>query len=607
MGGRHPAARHPGRLARERDHPARHARPVRGVLPLSPLRRRAGDVRRRVRGDRHRRRPARELPAVAARGRARQARPLPEPHPWPLRQLPARRAPRSRRGAARDRGPVRRVQQAPARRLAPGRDRSRARRRGARRGAHARRRRGGPARSRAGGSPGGGAVRPRRDAAAAARHAAPVGCRGDGRDPAAPEPRDAREQARRHRADRLPPSRHGAGRAVARAARARGRRAASARLARRTRRSRGARTTWRSGPSARRRRSRRSSSSCRSGERRILRAVMPPPAQPDASPLYEIFHDILAEPILEWCAEREAERERARLALELEAARARAPGGGRATPARAAKSRRAGRGDRARRAGRRPRRRGARRAGPQRARGVRRGWPPPRRRSCRSIPSSGCCWRLRPCASARPRRPSRRCAGRSSRRASARRCGRATRARARRAPGSRRRRSAVAAAASSRSRSRRTAGRWLPSSASRLRLWNPLAGTASGPGADVGGARAVAFTPDAKRLLVVGRKATALMDIDGTHAIVLRDAEATGYGGATSRDGARRHDRAGWRGGVGRRHRRAARAADDRRLRGSAISVRGAGRAAGPVRVRRRVALAYTATRGRLCRPGRSF
>lgn len=52
------------------------------------------------------------------------------------------------------------------------------------------------------------------------------------------------------------------------------------------------------------------------GRRRILRSVAPPPTQADQSPSFEIFHDVLAEPILEWCAAQDAERQRAELARE---------------------------------------------------------------------------------------------------------------------------------------------------------------------------------------------------------------------------------------------------------------------------------------------------
>ena len=52
-----------------------------------------------------------------------------------------------------------------------------------------------------------------------------------------------------------------------------------------------------------------------SGEQRILRAITPPPTEADRSTLYELFHDILAQPVLEWCSVREGEgqeRERRR-------------------------------------------------------------------------------------------------------------------------------------------------------------------------------------------------------------------------------------------------------------------------------------------------------
>ena len=54
------------------------------------------------------------------------------------------------------------------------------------------------------------------------------------------------------------------------------------------------------------------------GERRILRPVMPPASQADQSPSYEIFHDILATPILDWCADREEQRRLEAVEAELE-------------------------------------------------------------------------------------------------------------------------------------------------------------------------------------------------------------------------------------------------------------------------------------------------
>lgn len=50
------------------------------------------------------------------------------------------------------------------------------------------------------------------------------------------------------------------------------------------------------------------------GERRILRTVAPPPTQPD-SPRYEVFHDVLAQAILDWRRRYLARRERRRLLL----------------------------------------------------------------------------------------------------------------------------------------------------------------------------------------------------------------------------------------------------------------------------------------------------
>lgn len=49
---------------------------------------------------------------------------------------------------------------------------------------------------------------------------------------------------------------------------------------------------------------------------RILRTVEPPPDQPQAT-RYEIFHDVLAQAVLDWCARYEQEKEKRRLQTEI--------------------------------------------------------------------------------------------------------------------------------------------------------------------------------------------------------------------------------------------------------------------------------------------------
>ena len=56
---------------------------------------------------------------------------------------------------------------------------------------------------------------------------------------------------------------------------------------------------------------------------RILRPVPPPPGQTDEGARYELFHDVLGEPILEWRRDFEAERERAAEARRQRAVRRR--------------------------------------------------------------------------------------------------------------------------------------------------------------------------------------------------------------------------------------------------------------------------------------------
>ena len=54
------------------------------------------------------------------------------------------------------------------------------------------------------------------------------------------------------------------------------------------------------------------------GERRILRALPPPPGEPEVD-RYEIFHDVLADAVLEWCGAQFQEREKAQLAEQVRA------------------------------------------------------------------------------------------------------------------------------------------------------------------------------------------------------------------------------------------------------------------------------------------------
>ncbi len=280
-----------------------------------------------------------------------------------------------------------------------------------------------------------------------------------------------------------------------------------------------------------------------SGERRILRSVTPPPEQADDAPRYEIFHDILAEPILEWCAEREAERERDRLARELEAAeRERKDAEDRR---RRERRNRAVRGvvvvlgvlvvalivavlaarDRGEVAESRALALGATSQLPIDPEfGLLLALAAVRRRDTlqaeqalrRAVVASRVRARLGPDAP----RPCRACAGLAG---TARGTGTAV--------------GQLAIAPDGRSVAAIVGG--------RLRLWRPQTGDTPRPGVSVGEAYAVAFTPDAARLLVVGESATALMAPDGTNAKLLRDTatpgrgSATGFGGATSPDGRR--------------------------------------------------------------------
>jgi len=269
------------------------------------------------------------------------------------------------------------------------------------------------------------------------------------------------------------------------------------------------------------------------GEQRILRSITPPPGQADPSPRYEIFHDILAEAVLEWCDEHEAQREREAIARELEHQE---------RERREAEERR-----------RRERLNKAVRAvalglaaltiglivavfvavrnrdvahsrelaasamaqlpiDPERSVKLAMEAVDERRTDeseqalRRSLAASyvratllGS--RSRPCAA----------------------CGALARA-PRGGGGAVTQTSAVAADG------RTVAG----IVGGRLRLWRPSSGETSFPDVDVGTALGVAFTPDAERLLVLGSRRGALMAPDGGHAVPLRGKH---MGGATSPDG----------------------------------------------------------------------
>jgi WD40 repeat protein len=276
-----------------------------------------------------------------------------------------------------------------------------------------------------------------------------------------------------------------------------------------------------------------------SGERRILRTVTPPPSQADESPRYEIFHDILAEPILEWCADREEERGRERIARELEAQeRERREAEDRR---RRERRNRAVRGvaialgalaiglvvavvialDKNEVADSRALAAGATAQLPvDPERGLllalkavdQRDTTEATRALRLAVPAS----HVRAVLGAGRPRPCRACAGLAT--AAPRRGGGAVAGPLAIAPDGR----SVAG----------IVGR-------RLRLWRPQTGATFGPSVDVGAVRGIAFTPDAARLLVVGSSASAVMAPDGTRAVLLRDARATGIGGATSPDGRR--------------------------------------------------------------------
>ncbi len=302
------------------------------------------------------------------------------------------------------------------------------------------------------------------------------------------------------------------------------------------------------------------------GEQRILRATMPPPGQGDPSPRYEIFHDILAAPILEWCGEREAERERDRLATRLEAE------------------------EQERREAARERRR------ERRSRIVRRvalglgaltiglvaailvALHNNRIAGSRSLaasamtqlpidPERGLLLAMRAVDkldTAEAEQALRRAIAASRVRArldppGARgRAGRAQRCRHRRVRAT----GAVAQQLAIAPDGRTVAG----VVGERLRLWRPQTGERLKPGVDVGGVIGVAFTPDARRLLVVGARATALMTPDGTAAkTAARQLLARGH---VRRRALRRHARRGGRRGrLGSGQRQAAAGAVRRHVR----------------------------------------
>ena len=270
-----------------------------------------------------------------------------------------------------------------------------------------------------------------------------------------------------------------------------------------------------------------------SGERRILRSVAPPPAQSDQAPRYEIFHDLLAEPILEWCAEREATREREKVARELaqrererkeaeerrrRERRSRVVRGvaivlavlviGLVVAVLAAFDRKEVADSRALAAG------ATSQLSIDPERGLLLALRAVRRRDTgeaqqalrRAVVAS----RVRAVLGSGRPRPCRACAGLAT---PAHASG-AVIAPVAIAPDG----SAVAAIVGG-----------------RLRLWRPRSGATFRPGVNVRSPLGLAFTSDAARLLVVGEDATALMAPDGRGSVVLRDARATS--GATSPDG----------------------------------------------------------------------
>jgi WD40 repeat protein len=271
------------------------------------------------------------------------------------------------------------------------------------------------------------------------------------------------------------------------------------------------------------------------GEQRILRAVIPPPGQGDASARYEIFHDILAQPILEWCDAREAERERERISTELaEQERERLE---------AAHQQRRER----------------------RSRVVRRVAVGLAALTAGLIVAVYVAFKNNEIAGSRglaasamaqlPVDPERSVllatqavqrhdtdeATQALRQSLS-----ASRVRATLGSGRPRPCRACGALAGSASGGAGTVDHLLAVAPDgrtvaavvgvRLRLWRPQTGATYRPGVDVGEVRGVAFTPDARRLLVIGLQRAALMAPDGTRAVPL---DGDYGGGATSADGRR--------------------------------------------------------------------
>ena len=291
------SSRRCGRGPQTRAHAARRPRPVRGLLPLPPATRTGeGTFADELPGDRQRPEPARELPALDPRGRAGRSSTASRAASRGLfAQLRPRRAPRPRGGARGDRGPVEEWN----RRLAAGRaavhGRARARRGGDRRGCRRR--------------------------LALAQRATPR--RPDRRRPDAVEAPFlqlvhgaalARDASRRARAVSLSPARAARRRAA-------DRREPPARRARRA----DSRASRPSPPTSSASSSRRSKTKiahpasdlaewtgrpepeveavldklCRGESGRILRRSARRGAESEAT-RYELFHDVLAEPILDW-------------------------------------------------------------------------------------------------------------------------------------------------------------------------------------------------------------------------------------------------------------------------------------------------------------------
>ena len=299
------------RVDAARAHAARRARPVRGLLPL-PRRTRTATATfaDELPRDRQRAEPARQRPALDPRGRLGEARPLRGARSRAVRELRPRRAPGPRRRRGR-RSSGRSTSGTAACR--PASSRTRSSRRWSRRCSTRRPPAGSLARTRCRADPEAASSTDEVEApflqlvhgAALARDASRR-ARTSSRSPGSRRSAAPQQIVENHLLEAL-------GRLTpARAGRRRRRSSASSSRARR-RRSPTPPPTSPNGRDAPSRRSRPSLEKlCRGESGRILRPS-PPPAERDRRERYELFHDVLAEPILEWRRDYEAEqRPRAR-------------------------------------------------------------------------------------------------------------------------------------------------------------------------------------------------------------------------------------------------------------------------------------------------------